>query len=260
MVIPPTRVALILRENNKRKTMRNNIRNNIKNTMCRLSDLTQQQIDILVEDMPCGAFDFGSLEDVIGVTRQGSWGTWVFRIINPTIVTYTEMMQLLKGKDMNKQTAQEQMAVMQIEMDKLKAIIDKPEAKTGRVMKQADLERNTLYYTALRTLISPVCASDEHTINSRRIVTGTVFHDKETADKYFEYLKLEQELRRAQAADGEEWMGGKYNVILNNRNGKLQTSHSTVYHEKVAFNTQKARDAFRTAHTDEQLTLLIRGV
>ncbi len=156
---------------------------NIRNTMCRLSDLTREQANSLVAAMQASVnFDFGKYECVIGVTLYGTAGNW--RAANdPKIISYTEMMQLLKGKDMNKQTAQEQMAVMQIEMDKLKAIINKPEAKTGRVMKQADLERNTLYYTALRTLISPVCASDEHTINSRRIVTGTVFHDKETADK-----------------------------------------------------------------------------
>jgi hypothetical protein len=161
---------------------------------------------------------------------------------------------------MNKQTAQEQMAVMQIEMDKLKAIIDKPEVKTGRVMKDADLERNTLYYTALHTLISPVCASDEHSIDSRRIVTGTAFHDKETADKYFEYLQLEQELRRAQAADGEATGDERYNVILNVKDGKLHTPKALVFHEKISFSTQEARDRFRNTHTDEQLTLLIRGV
>jgi hypothetical protein len=114
------------------------VMNNIKNTMCRLSDLTQEQRDSLVKAMPDSDLcDFSTGAPLIGVTRCGTWGTWE-GFERPTIVTYTEMMQLLGVKDMNKQTAQEQMAVMQVEMDKLKAIIDKqeakPEVKTGRVM------------------------------------------------------------------------------------------------------------------------------
>jgi predicted phage tail protein len=251
MVIPLTPEALILREKkNKRKTMMNDI----KNTMCRLRDLTQEQIDSLREEMPSGQFDFRANEPYIGVTKGGCWGTWA-GAHHPTIVTYTEMMQLL-GKDMNKQTAQEQIAVMQIEMDKLKAIINKPEVKTGRVMNEEDLERNTLYYTALHTLVSPVCASDAHSVDSRRIATGTTFHDKETADKYFEYLKLEQELRRAQIADGGGW--GRYVLVIDG--GESICSIGSLYYEKISFSTQEARDKFRHTHTDEQLTLLIRGV
>jgi hypothetical protein len=256
MVIPLTQEALILRKKNKRKmTM-----NNIKNTMCRLSDLTQQQIDILVEDMPDSyQFDFGSLEDVIGVTRTGSWGTWVSGIINPTIVTYTEMMQLLKGKDMNKQTAQEQMAVMQIEMDKLKAIIDKqeakPEVKTGRVISKADLEYGA-YYWFLRVEVANT-RMDNDTVDKKRIDMGNAFHDKESAEKYLEYLKLEQELRRAQIAGGGA--GGEYCVLLG-KTGKINPGMSCAYYEKISFNTEFARDVFRNTHTDEQLTLLIRGV
>jgi hypothetical protein len=232
--------------------------NNIKNTMCRLSDLTQEQIKSLVDAMPRSPyFDFNE-EEFIGANVNSDWGTWDNRFHTPTIILYSNMMQLLKGKDMNKQTAQEQMAVMQIEMDKLKAIIDKPEAKTGRVLSTMDLKMGINYWYVSAYTNTSIYMQDK--IDISQIRTGAAFHDEETAEKYLEYLKLEQELRRAQAADGGEWMGGKYNVILNNRNGKLQTSHSTVYHEKVAFNTQKARNAFRAAHTDEQLTLLIRGV
>ena len=72
---------------------------NIKNTMCRLSDLTQDQIASLVAAMPYDAyFDFYEGEPYIGVTQAGSWGTWKGGT-TPSIVTYTEMMQLL-GKDM----------------------------------------------------------------------------------------------------------------------------------------------------------------
>jgi hypothetical protein len=68
---------------------------NIINTMCRLSDLTKVQIDRLVEAMPeSRAFEFGD-DDFIGVTEAKTWGTWEKRFHTPTIVTYTEMMQLL---------------------------------------------------------------------------------------------------------------------------------------------------------------------
>jgi hypothetical protein len=72
---------------------------NITNTMCRLADLTQGQIQRLVDAMPeSSSFDFGD-DNFIGVTEAQSWGTWEKRFHTPKIVTYTEMMQLL-GKTM----------------------------------------------------------------------------------------------------------------------------------------------------------------
>jgi hypothetical protein len=64
-----------------------------------LSDLTQEQINSLVNTMPDSEW-FGDtgLETYIGVRLNGSWGTWQ-GTDNPTIVKYTEMMQLL-GKTM----------------------------------------------------------------------------------------------------------------------------------------------------------------
>jgi hypothetical protein len=250
MVIPLTLEALILREKkNKRKTMMNNI----KNTMCVISNLTTEQIDILREEMPSGQFDFRHDEPYIGVTTSGNWGTWV-GFDYPAIVTYTEMMQLL-GKDMNKQTAQEQIAVMQIEMDKLKAIIDKPEAKTGRVLCMDDLERNARYWYVWNSVKSS--RMDYDGTDNSRIDAGMAFHDKETAERHLQYLKLEQELRRAQIADGG--VRGEYCLILLN-DGSFHQMDMSHYWEKISFNTHSARKAFRAAHTDEQLTLLIRGV
>jgi hypothetical protein len=228
------------------------IMNDIKNTMCRLGALTREQIYNLQKEMPYGAFDFMSDEPCIGVTSGGTWGTWA-GAESPTIVTYAEMMKLL-GKDMNKQTAQEQMAVMQIEMDKLKAIIDKPEAKTGRVLSADDLTYGTQYFYTIRV----VCANTFRNDSADRglIAVGCAFHDRETAKRHLEYLKLEQELRRAQAADG----GAGINSILLARSGSIHNETSSCYHEKISFNTQEARDKFRSTHTIKQLTLLIRGV
>jgi hypothetical protein len=226
--------------------------NNIKNTMCRLSDLTQEQIDSLVDAMPDDGFTGSpTAGGLIGCNLNNKWGTFA-GMHNPTIITYAEMMQLL-GKDMNKQTAQEQMAVMQIEMDKLKAIINKPEVKTGRVLVGGDLNCNDRYYLCIGSVA--VLSFSNDSLDRRFIEAGVAFHDKETAEKYLEYLKLEQELRRAQITDGGAG-GDKVIVIQDNR---VVNSHSVYFH-KVAFNTPHARNAFRTAHTDEQLTLLIRGV
>ena len=226
--------------------------NNIKNTMCRLSTLTQEQIDSLVIAMPKSPyFLFKGDRNAIGFYR-GDAGTW-YTQGNFEIVTYTEMMQLL-GKDMNKQTAQEQIAVMQIEMDKLKAIIDKPEAKTGRVMRASDLQLNTYFWSAWDML---KCVTFNGDSTDRSLIeAGLSFHDEETAKKYLEYLKLEQELRRAQLADGGGW--GRYVLVMDGRDSIC--SIGSLYYEKISFSTQEARDKFRHTHTDEQLTLLIRGV
>jgi hypothetical protein len=72
----------------------------IKSTMCRISDLTPDQVDSLRAAMPdSDAFDFGRNEFFIGVTAIGTSGTWV-DAGESTIVSYDEMMQLLTGKDM----------------------------------------------------------------------------------------------------------------------------------------------------------------
>tara|TARA_R110000764_G_scaffold230443_1_gene321687 strand:+ start:271 stop:972 length:702 start_codon:yes stop_codon:yes gene_type:complete len=232
--------------------------NNIRNTMCRLSDLTNEQIDSLVEEMPYDLFfDFNRGEPCIGVTKRGRWGTWVSED-SPLIVTYTEMMQLLKGKNMNKQTAQEQMAVMQIEMDKLKAVIDKPEVKTGRVLNEVDLELRAEYWFVYAGVNR--ASMDNDAFDKTRIENGIAFHDKETAALYLEYLKLEQELRRAQAADGVSGLKCmRYTIALHDEDILINQVGSSHY-AKISFNTEAARNAFRTAHTDEQLILLIRGV
>jgi hypothetical protein len=251
MVIPLTLEVLILREKkNKRKTMMNNI----KNTMCRLADLTQEQIDSLVIAMPSSPF-LSTLRRREGFSKIGFSGTdagfWNGRVGFDTILTYTEMMQLL-GKDMNKQTAQEQMAVMQIEMDKLKAIINKPEAKTGRVMLTGELSHNDKYY--IFTGVGDVSFSHDK-LDRKFIEAGIAFHDKESAARHLEYLKLEQELRLAQIADGG---AGEYKIVFDS-SGVLMNSGTDFFH-KICFKTDAARRAFKKAHTDEQLTLLIRGV
>jgi FtsZ-binding cell division protein ZapB len=72
---------------------------NITNTMCRLSELSQWEIDSLVDNMPISDyFNFYSEELFIGFWSDGRVGTWPADAAQK-IVTYTEMMQLL-GKTM----------------------------------------------------------------------------------------------------------------------------------------------------------------
>ena len=228
--------------------------NNIKNTMCRLADLTQEQINSLVAVMPDdGCFDFIKVECFIGFESIGIAGTWGGGA-NPTIVTYTEMMQLLGATDMNKKTAQEQLSAMQVEMDKLKAIINTPEVKTGRVLSVEDLKMGVNYWSVADRTSTSFYMRDK--IDIRRIETGSAFYDKETAEKHLEYLKLEQELRIAQAADGK----GEGKSVICFRYGGVVCDDHIVSHHKISFNNRNTRNKFRATHTDEQLTLLIRGV
>jgi hypothetical protein len=72
---------------------------NITNTMCRLSKLSQEQINSIKSIAPDDGFlDFYVEEINIGFSEKGNFGTWESHN-DLTIVTYTEMMQLL-GKTM----------------------------------------------------------------------------------------------------------------------------------------------------------------
>jgi hypothetical protein len=75
---------------------------NITNTMCRLSELSQWEIDSLVSAMPSSPF-LSTLRRREGFIKIGFSGTdagfWNGRMGFDTIVTYTQMMQLL-GKTM----------------------------------------------------------------------------------------------------------------------------------------------------------------
>jgi hypothetical protein len=73
---------------------------NITNTMCRLSELSQWEIDSLVDNMPPSVYlERGWYpEKALGFDKKGNSGFWN-ELLDSKIVTYTEMMQLL-GKTM----------------------------------------------------------------------------------------------------------------------------------------------------------------
>jgi hypothetical protein len=77
---------------------------NIKNKYCLIIELTTEQLDNLTDLMPTSDFfDYFSTDTVIGFRRDGRAGTFGYDS-GDTIVTYTEMMQLLKGKSMKEFT------------------------------------------------------------------------------------------------------------------------------------------------------------
>jgi hypothetical protein len=90
---------------------------NIKNTVCRLSELTQEQVNTLNKAISESDYCQWEIDDcLIGFYCDGNTGTWEGPG-NPAIVTYTEMMQLL-GKTMKEFT--------------------KSDLKTGMFVKQRD--------------------------------------------------------------------------------------------------------------------------
>ena len=70
----------------------------ITNTMCRVSELSQWEIDSLRYAMPNDGF-IGS-ECFMGVNVNGKWGNFAGSY-SPKIISYDEMMQLLTGKSMD---------------------------------------------------------------------------------------------------------------------------------------------------------------
>jgi hypothetical protein len=73
----------------------------IKNTMCKVSELSQWEIDSLIDAMPNDGF-IGP-ECFMGVNVNGKWGNFAGGY-SPKIVSYDEMMQLLTGKSMKEFT------------------------------------------------------------------------------------------------------------------------------------------------------------
>jgi hypothetical protein len=75
---------------------------NIKNKYCLLSELTQDQIDKLVELMPkSGWFNFISVDTLIGFSEYGTVGTFK-EDAGDDIITYKEMLYLLGVKEEDK--------------------------------------------------------------------------------------------------------------------------------------------------------------
>jgi hypothetical protein len=75
---------------------------NIRNKYCRLSELTQFQIDKLRSLMTdTEYFDFGEEESLIGFSPRGNAGTWLMNV-NYKTITYKEMLSLLGAKEEEK--------------------------------------------------------------------------------------------------------------------------------------------------------------
>jgi hypothetical protein len=127
---------------------------NITNTMCRLEDLTQEQIDSLVEIMPRGPyFDFDDEEKLIGFTESDA-GTWESQD-EFEIVTYAEMMRLI-GK------------TMEFTKSDLKAGVHFVKVEAG------------VYYAVLGEVISSIegfLSLDKYSDNLKRKASCTIHYD-----------------------------------------------------------------------------------
>jgi hypothetical protein len=124
---------------------------NIKNTMCRLSDLTKDQIDSLVAEMPDSYFfNLNSDEEFIGFWSDGRTGTWVGDVAQ-TIVTYTEMMQLL-GKTMKEFTKLDLKAGMFVKQrDGDYAIVLDETLSTMRMYTELRNIASSLYHNSIKS-------------------------------------------------------------------------------------------------------------
>jgi hypothetical protein len=239
--------------------------NNITNTMCRLSDLSTTQVSLLRKLLPGSmCFDFHHFEPFIGFSTTGTAGTWK-GTDSTTVVTYATMMELLQGKPMNtKEQAQSQYLVVQAEMERLKAIIDTPEPVVpklvGRVLHHSDLSIDQRYYLCVASGVSVICSYSRSKIDNSRILSGLAFYDEDTATKYVEYLKLEHELRMAQALEATPRYPDGLTHYLYLRNPDELNTNSGYIHHKVHFNTSQALQQFQRKYTRQQLILLIRGV
>jgi hypothetical protein len=238
--------------------------NSIKDKVCNISELSTVQISKLRKALPSSSwFNFYPNEYYIGFNHSSISGTWkgTHRTV---VVTYAAMMELLEGKPMNtKEQAQAQYLVVQAEMERLKAIIDTPEPvvpKVGRVLHPDDLSSDQRYYLCAASGVSVICSYSGSRIDNNRILAGLAFYDEATTAKYSEYLKLEHELRMAQALeDTSPHPDGKTYYLYLRRDDDLGTNSGCIYN-KVHFNTQESLHQFKSKYTRQQLILLIRGV
>jgi hypothetical protein len=87
------------------------------------------------------------------------------------------------------------MKILQAEMDKLKAIIDKPTVKTGRVMHVGDL--GDFYYKLCGNCKAERVGVMHHTARLliEYVSLGLLFHDEQSCNVAIEFLKRDQALR-----------------------------------------------------------------
>ena len=135
-----------------------------------------------------------------------------------------------------------------------KTIIDAPEPKTGRVMSVDDLG-GSFYRIMLNRPQKSSTECAQFGVIENWVDIGIIFHDAKSCEQYIEYLKLEQELRVAQIADGGT---GIYAVVIDSK-GDLEAKVD-YWFSKVSFKTRSGRDIFTVDKINDQLELLIRGV
>jgi hypothetical protein len=186
----------------------------ITNVFCMLDKLSQRQLDNLKVLMGDGIYQITGDEDCIGLTENGRSGCWWSHIGNKEILTYAEMVSLLSPPIKLSEKAMAAARLLcaksqaedihqliidnQAEQEHLQAIIDKPNAKTGRVLFVDDIKVGDRYYVCDGVRVSSnMFNSDE--FDTAIISLGEAFHDSGSCEQYRRELITAQSLRRQAA-------------------------------------------------------------
>ena len=173
----------------------------------------------------------------------------------------------------NKTQAKEQLAALEVEVAKLRAIIDAPKPRTGMIPDIDDIEVGTEYWVVSDDRVhgSEITGSagNYHKVDVNRIAQGSAFYDKESANLELRRRKLhvlaKQAERDAWLASGDELrLGdgsqGKYSAdwdyedsgIYHDYWNYVQTSHYN-------FPTKESCKAFFNSLSLEDAKILLTG-
>ena len=162
---------------------------------------------------------------------------------------------------MNKQEAVKQLEALQAEVEKLKAIIEKPDEPhvfQGRYLR----EGLGISHWWLNT-------NGEHTYikqtSDKTSELGLCFATVEDVKQYREHLRLMQEARVAMAKSwGDvkvDWANDyQKKYIIKMFAGKVTKETYTQTYYPIHFRTAEDREQFFSRHSDDELKLMIMGV
>lgn len=162
---------------------------------------------------------------------------------------------------MNKQEAVKQLEALQAEVEKLKAIIERPDEPhvfQGRYLREG--------LGIGHWWLNPIaCHIYDRTSSDNSSEFGLCFATEEDVRQHKEHLRLMQEARVAMAKSwGDvkvDWTNGaqyKYAVVL--REGKPVAEHYNTFYSPIHFRTVEDRKKFFNRYSEEQLKLMIMGV
>lgn len=162
---------------------------------------------------------------------------------------------------MNKQEAIQQLQALQAEVEKLKAIIEKPDEPhvfQGRYLREGlGISHWWLNVSGEHTYIKQT--------SDKTSELGLCFATEEDVKQYREHLRLMQEARVAMAKSwGDvkpDWTNVNQNkYVIDMYYGKITTEIYTFRCSPIHFRTIYDREQFFNRYSEEQLRLMIMGV